>query len=278
MARMSASGTLSMPAASALDVLQPDELGKLPLAKQQHYAALVATLTTVLKQRQFYDLFPENDIFDSDGSTLIFRRDRYPRHLEFFEAGLNYRERCFLAANRVGKTTTGAYEMTCHLTGLYPAWWNGRRFALPVRAWACGKRNETTRDIVQVSLLGSVAYEGPKKVLSGTGMIPGNLLGRVTWKRGVDDLTDTVKVRHTSGGWSTLGFKSYEQGRGSFEGTSQHVIWLDEEAPMDVYGECLIRLMTTGGILMLTFTPLDGMTETVLQFQMASERAVLGHM
>ena len=35
---------------------------------------------------------------------------------------------------------------------------------------------------------------------------------------------------------------------------------------MDVYGECLIRTATTNGILMLTFTPLAGLTETVLQF------------
>ena len=47
---------------------------------------------------------------------------------------------------------------------------------------------------------------------------------------------------------------------------------------MDVYGECLIRLMTTGGCLLLTFTPLEGMTDTVLQFQLASDRPQLGVM
>jgi phage terminase large subunit-like protein len=117
-----------------------------------------------------------------------------------------------------------------------------------------------------------------KKVLAGTGMVPGHLIGRVTWKRGVEDLTDTVKVRHVSGGWSTLGMKSYEQGRGSFEGTAQHVIWLDEEAPADCYGECLIRTMTTGGIILLTFTPLTGLSETVLQFQLSKDKPTLGHM
>jgi phage terminase large subunit-like protein len=100
----------------------------------------------------------------------------------------------------------------------------------------------------------------------------------VTWKRGVEDLTDTVKVRHSSGGWSTLGMKSYEQGRGSFEGTSQHVIWADEELEMDVYGEMLIRTMTTQGIIFLTFTPLLGLSETVMQFQLAGDKATLGHM
>jgi phage terminase large subunit-like protein len=261
-----------------VDFLEPDLIQLLPLPKQQHAAALTATLVQLLRQRQFFDLFPDRDRLDSDGSILIYARGKYPKHLEFFAAGASYRERCFLAANRVGKTTAGSFELTAHLTGLYPPWWHGKRFASPVRAWACGRRNETTRDIVSASLLGPVAYEGMRKVLAGTGMIPGHLLGRVTWKRGVEDLVDLVKVRHTSGGWSTLGMKSYEQGRGSFEGTSQHVIWLDEECPMDVYGECLIRLMTTQGVLLLTFTPLEGMSETVLQFQLASERATLGQM
>jgi phage terminase large subunit-like protein len=261
-----------------IDFLPPELLQRLSLPQQQHYAALTSVLIQKLKQRQFYDLFPDSDRLDHDGTVLIYRRELYPKHLEFFEAGANYRERCFLAANRVGKTTCGSFEVTCHLTGNYPAWWTGKRFASPVRAWACGRRNETTRDIVQASLLGPVAYDGMRKVLAGTGMVPGDLIGRVTWKRGVDDLTDTVKVKHVTGGWSTLGMKSYEQGRGSFEGTSQHVIWLDEEAPLDVYGECLIRLMTTAGILLLTFTPLEGMTDTVLQYQLASDRPQLGSM
>src|ERR1700732_5167626 len=52
-----------------------------------------------------------------------------PKHLEFFRAGIEHRERCFLAPNRVGKTEgVGGYEMVCHLTGEYPDWWDGRTF------------------------------------------------------------------------------------------------------------------------------------------------------
>ena len=262
----------------SIDFLTPEEVDRLSPQSQARYAGLLATYTEKLKQQQFYDLFPDADRCDRDGSVLIYARHKYPKHIEFFAAGADYRERCFLAANRVGKTTAGSFELTAHLTGLYPVWWAGKRFSSPVRAWACGRRNETTRDIVSASLLGPVAYDGIRKILQGTGMIPGHLLGRTTWKRGVEDLVDLVKVRHVSGGWSTLGMKSYEQGRGSFEGTSQHVIWLDEECPIDVYGECLIRLMTTQGCLLLTFTPLEGMSETVLQFQLAGDRATLGHM
>ena len=159
----------------------------------------------------------------------------------------------------------GGYEIALHLTGQYPDWWPGRRFTRPISAWAAGKTNETTRDIVQAKLVGSVMGGAPKSV-SGTGLIYGDAIGDLNWKQGVQDLLDTVMVEHVSGGWSRLGLKSYQQGRGAFEGTEQDVIWLDEEPPIDIYGECLIRTATTGGMVAITFTPLEGVTETVKSF------------
>ncbi len=239
-------------------------------------SALIDQLTKVQERREqqrlFYRLFPDEDMVQPDGS-VIHARHKYAKHLEFFEAGAGYRERCFMAANRVGKTLgAGGYETAAHLTGEYLSWWPGRRFDRPVKWWAAGRTNETTRDIVQATLLGSIAQRDGRKHFDGTGVIPGEALGSVTWKQGVSDLVDTIKVRHVSGGWSTLGFKSYQQGRGSFEGTSQHGIWLDEEPPLDVYGECLIRTATTDGIIMLTFTPLEGMSEVVMSFLPAEMR------
>jgi phage terminase large subunit-like protein len=73
-------------------------------------------------------------------------------------------------------------------------------------------------------------------------------------------------VKHESGGISVVQFKSYDQGREAFQGTEQDIIWLDEEPPMDVYTECLLRTMTNDGLVMLTFTPLRGMSEVVLAF------------
>lgn len=203
--------------------------------------------------------------FPDDGPL---RRELYPKHLEFFRAGEKYRERCVLAANRVGKTETmGGYETVLHLTGRYPSWWEGAVFEEPVRFWASGKTNETTRDIIQRKLFGDVTGSGSGKHVSGTGLIPGDLIGDLTWKSGVPDLIDTAKIKHEpTGGWSVLGLKSYQQGRGSFEGTEQDGIWLDEEPPLDVYGECLIRTATTDGLIYITFTPLEGMSETVMQF------------
>jgi phage terminase large subunit-like protein len=206
------------------------------------------------------------DTFYPDEGPL--RRELYPKHLEFFRAGASFRERCALAANRIGKTEgMGGYETALHLTGQYPDWWEGRRFERPIMAWAAGKTNETARDIVQRKLFGPVTGEGTvHKSVYGTGLVRGNCIGDITWKQGVQNFIDTVKVRHASGGWSQLGLKSYQQGRGSFEGTEQDLIWLDEEPPLDIYSECLIRTATTDGIVMLTFTPLEGVTGTVLTF------------
>lgn len=180
--------------------------------------------------------------------------------MAFFAAGKVCRERALMAANRIGKTEgVGGYELTLHLRGQYPAWWKGRRFERPIRAWAAGTTAETTRDILQFKLLGPIDR-------IGTGLIPGDDIHE--WKRasGMADAIETVYVRHVSGGISTLGFKAYKAGRKSFEGTEQDVILLDEEPPLDIYSECLMRTMTVNGLIMLTFTPLMGLSEVVVLF------------
>lgn len=192
-------------------------------------------------------------------ATGPFRRELYPKHLEFFAASKEHRETLFLAANRVGKTLAGAYATTLHLTGLYPDWWPGKRFDGPITAWIVNNTAVTCRDINQVELLGQLGQ-------MGTGMIPGDLILHCKSKPSVPDGVEIIYVKHRSGGQSTGLFKSYDQGRQKFEGTSIHVIWADEEIPEDVYGECLMRTMTTNGIIYCTYTPLLGLTPTTVAF------------
>jgi len=59
---------------------------------------------------------------------------------------------------------------------------------------------------------------------------------------------------------------SFDQGRKKFQGTAKDVCWLVESPPLDVYTECLTRLMTRDGIMMCTFTPLEGLSDVVLLF------------
>ena len=237
-------------------------------------------------QRLFYQLYPEEDTIWTgpplmgglvETGQVLHSRFKYLKHIEWLNAGSDFRERCAMMANRVGKTfSLGGYEMACHLTGLYPAWWEGRRFTTPISAWAAGDTYETTRDIIQLTLLGEITFKDGKKTPDGRGVIPGHLVGRNTWRSNPPDLIDTVLVRHTTGRNSFLGFKSYDQGRKKFQGTGRHVIWFDEEPPADVYNEALIRTATLNGIIMLTFTPLSGMSEVVLSFMPADQRPDLG--
>lgn len=204
------------------------------------------------------------------------RRELYPKHIGYFEAGARHRERLFLAANRVGKTEgVGAYEVTCHATGLYPEWWEGRRFDGPIRCWAAGDNSITVRDIIQAKMF------GPKDNF-GTGMVPAELIIYTRPKRGVPDALDLAYIRHVSGKNSLLIFKSFDQGRESFQGTEQDVIWLDEEPPYKIYSECITRTMTTNGLVLLTFTPLQGLTDLVESFLLggrvtSSDAQIRGH-
>lgn len=209
-------------------------------------------------RRKLLTLYPE---------TGPLRREAYGKFMEFFAAGAIERERAIIAANRVGKSFgVGGYETALHLTGRYPDWWRGRRFDHPIDAWAAGETGETTRDIVQFILTG-VKGEKEGGGALGTGLIPGDdIIGTPSRKSAPTGAFDTMTIRHASGGVSVLGFKAYDQGRTKFQGTSKHLVWLDEEPPMDIYSECLTRTMDCDGIMLCTFTPLEGISDVVLHY------------
>ena len=182
--------------------------------------------------------------------------------MEFFRLGKEHNERGLFGGNRSGKTLSGGFEMTNHLTGIYPEWWEGRVFRDPVSAWTAGDTAKSVRDIMQALMIGKPG----DAAAVGTGMIPAELILRTTPKHGLSDAIESVFVKHASGGVSSLQFKSYDQGREAYQGTSQEVIHLDEECPEDIYTECLLRTMTVNGIIYLTATPLLGLTPLMLSF------------
>lgn len=195
-------------------------------------------------------------IFPAEGP---FRRELYPKHLAFMAAGGTHRERALMAGNRTGKSLCAGFEIALHATGNYPPWWEGKRFSGPVTIWAAGDSLRDLRDSAQMLLLGPPGQHG-------TGLIPGDLIARTTARAGSPDGIDTAYVRHAHGGTSSVAFKSYDQGRESFQAASVHVVWLDEEPPMPIYTEALMRTATTGGIVLSTFTPLRGLSEVAMKF------------
>lgn len=202
-----------------------------------------------------------------------------PWQMDFHTAGKDNQERIIICANRTGKSVSAGYETALHMTGLYPDWWAGRRFDKPVLVWTGSPTNETSRDIVQKTLLG-----GTSRDELGSGFIPRHsIIGKPkTRQAGVSDVVDQFKVRHVSGGSSTCIMKTYEQGWRKWQGTEPEVVWLDEE-PEDnevqgrIYTEALTRLLTSHGVLMVTFTPLLGLTTLVMHFQGGGEGVWMGN-
>lgn len=187
----------------------------------------------------------------------------YAKQREFLKAGAAFSERLLIAGNQNGKTHIGAYEVACHMTGRYPDWWNGRRFAKPTRGWIAGETSLVVRDVQQKKLCGEPGVEAA----FGSGMVPKDLFtDKPSLARGITDAYDTIQVRHVSGGVSVARFKSYEQGRQKFQGETLDWLWFDEEPPMDIYSEGLTRTAATRGICFMTFTPLQGPTEVVNRF------------
>ena len=188
----------------------------------------------------------------------------HPKQKQFHDLGKTARERLFLAGNRTGKTYGGAIEVCMHLSGVYPEDWSGYRFDKPIVAWAIGVSNETVRSTLQQYYIGDPKAEKPG------GLAP-DIIVATTMRRGLADAVDTVRVRHSSGGQSILCFKSYQQGREALQGARVDLIHCDEEPPSNLYMELLMRLMSVDGVsdpgmMMITATPLLGMTNTILRF------------
>lgn len=181
----------------------------------------------------------------------------YPKQQEFHARP--ERERTLCAGNQLGKTLCCSAEIAMHLTGEYPDDWKGRRIDHACRGWVAGVTGESTRDNPQRLLLGPVGQ-------FGTGQIPKHTLVRTMLARGIPDAVETVQVKHKSGGISQIAFKAYSDGREKWQGETLDFVWFDEEPPEDIYIEGLTRTNATGGFVMLSFTPLLGMSAVVFRF------------
>lgn len=225
-------------------------------AKLRRLLELTQRIRELESRHSIYNFFPDED------RPGFHARTKYAKHQEFFALGAVKPLRLFIGANGVGKSEScGGYELVLHLTGLYPYWWEGKRYDRPIYAWAAGDTNETLRESMQPKLIGKVGA-------AGTGLIPPECIGDIRYRPNTNGTIDNMLVRHVSGGWSRLVLKSYEQRREAFQAADVDLIWLDEEPDAEIFSECVQRFRgaTSGGHVLLTFTPLRGISEVVSMF------------
>jgi phage terminase large subunit-like protein len=157
-------------------------------------------------------------------------------------------------------------EMSYHLTGLYPSWWNGHRFTHAIKAWAIGVTTDSTRKVMQLELMGTISAKDEDSL--GTGSIPRHLINLETLERDGDTIK-VARIKHVSGEVSVLEFRSTQAGTSVLMGTSQDYIWIDEESPhnsLEIFSQCSTRTTTTGGLVLITATPENGMTSLIQMF------------
>lgn len=163
------------------------------------------------------------------------------------------RIRALFGGNRTGKTVGGSVEGVWYATGEHPYKKDIKPYInRPNRGWVVSLTNEVQRDVAQKEILKWLRPDQIHDVVMRVG-------AKTDYEHGIIDL---LMVKHISGGISTIGFKTVEQGREKFQGTSQHWIWADEEIPKEIYDECLMRLLDTQGDFWTTMTPLKGLTWT----------------
>ena len=185
----------------------------------------------------------------------------YPWQKKAIQMTSNHRVMGLIASNQSGKSEAACSIVACHATGIYPDWWEGRKYDRPVKIMVAGVDSNHNKNVLQDKLIGTNNWR--LKAERGTGMIPKDFIleeSAVT-VRG-DDLA-ALKIKHISGRMSEILFRSYSQGREAAQGFQADLIMIDEQPNDDFWSESLVRTAATNGQVICSFTPLKGLTGLV---------------
>ena len=134
------------------------------------------------------------------------------------------RNRWVFGGNRCGKTECGAVECIYLARGIHPYRENKKE----VQGWVVSLSAQVQRDVAQKKILQYLRKDWIEEIVMQSGR-------KDAPEQGVIDF---IRVKNVLGGISVIGFKSCDQGREKFQGTSLDFVWFDEEPPYDIYLEC----------------------------------------
>ncbi|MCI9010317.1 MAG: hypothetical protein HFE27_03955 [Clostridia bacterium] len=171
-------------------------------------------------------------------------RKRHKKQIAFHKC--KKRNRWVFGGNRSGKTECGAAEAVWMARGTHPY----RKNKPNIFGWVVSLTTQVQRDVAQKKILHYLRPDWIEDVVMISGRKDNPQTGVI----------DQIIVKNVFGGTSVIGFKSCDQGRERFQGSSLDFVWFDEEPPQDVYEECLMRVVDRGGDIFGTMTPLKGLT------------------
>ena len=171
-------------------------------------------------------------------------RKKHLKQLAFHKC--KKKNRWVFGGNRSGKTECGAVESVYMARGIHPY----RENRKDVFGWVVSLSTQVQRDVAQAKIL---HYLKPSWIEDIT-MLSGK---KDSPEYGV---IDQIRIKNVLGGISVIGFKSCDQGREKFQGSSLDFVWFDEEPPKDIYDECRMRVLDKRGDIFGTMTPLKGLT------------------
>ena len=167
----------------------------------------------------------------------------HKKQLEFHKC--NKKNRWVFGGNRSGKPECGAVETIYLARGIHPYKKNK-----PISCWVVSLSKQVQRDVAQEKILHYLRKDWIEKVVMASGRSDSAESG----------IIDFILVRNVFGSLSKIGFKSCDQGREKFQGSSLDFVWFDEEPPYDIYQECRMRVLDKKGMIFGTMTPLKGLT------------------
>jgi len=189
-----------------------------------------------------------NEIKSRQEKNRIFKYNTgkkiHKKQLEFHKCPK--RNRWVFGGNRTGKTECGAVEAVYMARGIHPY----RKNKNGVNGWVVSLSTQVQRDVAQKKILHYLNPDWIEDIVM--------LEGKKDYPE--SGVIDYIKIKSVLGGLSTIGFKSCDQGREKFQGTSLDFVWFDEEPPKDIYKECKMRVLDREGDLFGTMTPLKGLT------------------
>ncbi|MCR5553448.1 MAG: terminase family protein [bacterium] len=166
------------------------------------------------------------------------------KQLEFHKC--QKRNRWVFGGNRSGKTECGAVEVVWLARGIHPF----RDNKPNVVGWVVSLSSKVQKEVSQEKILKYLPSDWIDEIIMNSGSKASAEFGVI----------DTIVIKNVFGGNSKISFKTCESGREKFQGTSLDFVWFDEEPPLDIYNECVMRVLDKRGDIFGTMTPLKGLT------------------